>query len=354
MMLPFIVKAGNSRYPVTIRRGSLSTIGQRFAEVMKDGKVFIVSDETVWKLYGSAVSASMEAAGVRFHAEAVPPGEQSKSAGVLFRLYSVMAQQGYSRSDTVLALGGGVVGDLAGMAAATFLRGMNFVQAPTTLLSQVDSSIGGKVAVDLPEGKNLVGAFHQPRFVIIDPDVLDTLPDLQFSSGMGEVIKHAAIADEGLFKKLESHAGREAIHKYLPEVIRENLAIKRAVVQRDERDEGPRMILNFGHTIGHALEKQAGFVGLTHGEAVARGMCRITRISEALGLTAPGTAERLAVLCRAFGLTVDLPEGTFESLADTILRDKKVRGGTITLVLLKEIGSGFLHTIRTEEIGRFL
>jgi 3-dehydroquinate synthase len=246
------------------------------------------------------------------------------------------------------------VGDLGGMAAATFLRGMNYAQVPTTLLSQVDSSIGGKVAVDIPEGKNLVGAFHQPRFVLIDPDTLDTLPDIQFASGMAEVIKHAAIADEGLFRKLEQHAGREALRRRIPEVIRENLVIKRAVVQRDERDSGPRMMLNFGHTIGHALEQQAGFTGITHGEAVSRGMCHITRVSEALGLTEPGTAERLAALCIKFGLPVELPDGSRESLLEVILRDKKVRGDTMTLVLLKQIGTHFLHTIRTEEMGRFL
>ncbi len=353
-LLPLQVRTGGHRYPVVIKRGALNTVGERLAEAAPGARVFVVTDQTVWAIYGNAVEASLTAAGVAFHMEAVQPGEQSKSAETLFGLYSAMAKQGFSRADWVLTVGGGVVGDLGGMAAATFLRGMRYAQVPTTLLAQVDSSIGGKVAVDIPEGKNLVGAFHQPMFVLIDPDTLDTLPDEQFACGMAEVIKHAAIADEGLFRKLEKFAGREALRKHLPDVIRENLIIKRDVVQRDERDNGPRLMLNFGHTIGHALEQKAGFAGITHGEAVAKGMCHITRVSEALGLTEPGTADRLAGLCLKFGLPVELPDTSRQSLIEVILRDKKVRGGTITLVLLKQIGSHFLHTIQTEELGRFL
>lgn len=353
-ILPLIVKAGSSRYPVHIRRGALSAVGAKVAESAQGARIFVVSDETVWSIYGKPFSGSMDTAHVAFQHIAVPPGEQSKSAEALFKLYSAMAQGSFTRSDWVLALGGGVVGDLAGTAAATFLRGLNWALVPTTLLSQVDSSIGGKVAVDIPEGKNLVGAFHQPKWVLIDPDVLDSLPDDEFACGMGEVIKHAAIADAGLFKELEMHRGRQEACRHLPEIIRKNLVIKRNAVGRDERDAGPRMTLNFGHTIGHALEKQAGFAGLTHGEAVAIGMCHITRVSEALGLTLPGTAERLSALCKAYNLPVELPEGARDSLPETIALDKKNRGGALTLVLLKEIGKCFLHTIKAEEMGRFL
>ncbi len=353
-MMPLYVHAGGHRYPVHISGSSLGSLGKLLASALPGSRAFIVSDKTVWGLYGEAVRKSLEGAGIRFIEEAVPPGEPSKSAEVLFRLYSVMAREGFSRSDAVVAVGGGVVGDLAGMASATFLRGMRFVQVPTTLLAQVDSSIGGKVAVDIPEGKNLVGAFHQPDFVLIDPDVLESLPDSEFSCGMAEVIKHAAIADAGLFTLLEKCGGRAGLRKRLPAVIRKNLAIKRAVVNRDERDNGPRMMLNFGHTLGHALEKQAGFTGLTHGEAVAMGMCHITHVSEALGMTAAGTAERLAKLCAAYGLPAEPPEGFREGMLETMARDKKVRGGSVTLVLLKEIGKCFLHTVRLDEMGRFL
>lgn len=353
-ILPFIVKAGAARYPVYIKRGALASVGEKFAEAAKGAKAFVVSDETVWSLYGKAVSESLAAAGVEYAHFEAPPGEPSKSAEMLFRLYSEMAKGNFTRSDWVLAVGGGVVGDLAGMAAATFLRGMPWALAPTTLLSQVDSSIGGKVAVDIPEGKNLVGAFHQPRFVLIDTDALESLPDEQFACGMGEVIKHAAIADAGLFKELEAHPNREALRRRMPEIVRRNLSIKRGVVGRDERDEGPRMALNFGHTLGHALEKEAGYGALTHGEAVAIGMCHITRVSEALGLTAAGAAARLSALCQAFGLPAELPEGAKETLPEAIARDKKTRGDTLTLVLLSEIGKCFLHTIKVEEVGRFL
>jgi 3-dehydroquinate synthase len=353
-ILPFIVKAGAARYPVYIKRGALAGAGERFAEAAKGARAFVVSDETVWNIYGKPVSDSLYAEGVEFKHFEVPPGEPSKSAEMLFRLYSEMAKNNFTRSDWVLAVGGGVVGDLAGTAAATFLRGMPWALAPTTLLSQVDSSIGGKVAVDIPEGKNLVGAFHQPKWVLIDPDALDSLPDEEFACGMGEVIKHAAIADAGLFKELEERPGREPLRKRMPEIIRRNLSIKRGAVGRDERDEGPRMVLNFGHTLGHALEKQAGYGALSHGEAVAMGMCHITRVSEALGLTAAGTAERLSALCKAFGLPTELPEGAKEALPEAIARDKKTRGGTLTLVLLSEIGKCFLHTIQIEEVGRFI
>lgn len=353
-LFPLQVSAGGKRYPVIIKRGVLSTVGERLAEDAPGARVFIVTDETVWAIYGKPIAAALEAQKISFHVEAVPPGEQTKSIESLTRLYAAMAAQNYSRSDWVLTVGGGVVGDLGGMAAATFLRGMSYAQVPTTLLAQVDSSVGGKVAVDIPAGKNLVGAFHQPRFVLIDPDVLDTLPDSQFASGMAEVIKHAAISDEGLFKKLEKYSGRQGLNKHLPEVIRQNIVIKRAAVQNDERDNGNRMTLNFGHTIGHGLEQQAGFTGITHGEAVSKGMCHITRVSEALGLTQPGTADRLAALCRAYGLPVELPDASRESLLEVILRDKKVRGETITLSLISQIGKCFLHTIRTEEMGRFL
>jgi len=353
-MIPLMVRAGGSRYPVYIKKGSLASVGGRLAAAAMGARIFIVSDETVWRLYGEAMKASLDAAGVAHYDMAVTPGEQSKSGEACFKLYSSMAQQGFTRTDWVLALGGGVVGDLAGMAAATFLRGMPWALVPTTLLSQVDSSIGGKTAVNIPEGKNLVGAFHQPKFVLIDTDVLDSLPDSEFSCGMAEAVKHAAIADVGLFRDLEAHQGRQAVQRHLPEIVKRNLIIKRNVVGRDERDAGPRMALNFGHTIGHALEVQAGFAGLTHGEAVSMGMCHITRVSEALGLTVPGTAERLAALCKASGLPVELPEGAKEALPEAIARDKKTLGGTLTLVLLKEIGKSFLHTIKIEEMGRFL
>jgi 3-dehydroquinate synthase len=353
-ILPLFVKAGASRYPVHIKRGALSGVGARLAEEAPGARVFVVSDGTVWSLYGNSVSESLEAAGVAFQSVAVPPGEPSKSLERLGALYTELAQGNFTRTDWVLALGGGVVGDLAGTAAATFLRGMPWALAPTTLLSQVDSSVGGKVAVDIPEGKNLVGAFHQPRFVLIDPDVLDSLPDDQFACGMGEAVKHAAIADAAMFRDLEAYGGRAGIRKHLPDVVRRNIVIKRGVVGRDERDMGPRMALNFGHTIGHALEKQAGYGSFTHGEAVAIGMCHITRVSEALGLTLQGTAERLAALCKTYGLPTALPEGAKEALPEAVARDKKNRSGTITLVLLREIGKCFLHTIQLKEIGRFL
>lgn len=349
-MTKLVVKAGGASYPIHLQRGVLGAAGPLFM----GGRVFILSDETVWGLHGGTFIQSLDAAGVGWQAHIIRPGEPSKTGETLFAVYAALAKGGFSRSDWFCSLGGGVVGDLGGMAAATYLRGMRFAQVPTTLLAQVDSSIGGKVAIDLPEGKNLVGAFYQPSFVVIDPDVLRTLPEEQFASGMGEVIKHGAIADAALFGRLEALGGRGAMERRLPSILAANLKIKRAVVARDERDEGPRMVLNFGHTIGHALEKQAGFVGLTHGQAVAIGMCHITAKSEQMGVTAPGTAARLTALCRAFGLPTRLPQGSRDGLLQTMALDKKVRGGVITVVLLREIGTAELVKINTAELENFL
>ncbi len=348
------VRTASASYSIFLERGLLDGLGALLAQRRPGSRAFVVSDHTVWPLYGGRMRASLAAVGVAHVPHVVPAGEPSKSGATLFELYAALAKGGFSRSDTVVALGGGVIGDLAGMAAATYLRGMGFVQVPTTLLAQVDSSIGGKVAVDLPEGKNLVGAFYQPGFVVIDPDVLATLPDGQFSSGMGEVIKHAAIANAALFERLERLGSRRALGRGLPGILAENLKIKRAVVERDEQDNGPRMVLNFGHTIGHALEKQAGYTGLAHGAAVAMGMCHITERSEAMGFTEPGTAVRLAALCRAFGLPDRLPDGSRQGLLATMALDKKVRGGTITLSLLRRVGQAELVTIPTARLEDYL
>ena len=351
-MKSLLVSTDSGKYPVVIERGCLKTLGSRLRGL--GVQVFIVTDETVWSLYANEVKQALESTAVKFHVEVIPPGEQSKSGDMLFRLYSSLAKQGVTRSDYVLALGGGVVGDLAGMAAATWLRGVRFAQVPTTLLSQVDSSIGGKVAIDLPEGKNLVGAFYQPKFVLVDPDVLQTLPDREFACGMGEVIKHAAIADPILFETLERRPGRAAVSRNLPAIIRRNLAIKRTVVKQDEKDNGPRMMLNFGHTIGHAIEKAAGYTGITHGEAIAIGMCHITARSEAMGITKPGTAARLRSLCEAFGLPSVLVENKRLGLLETMALDKKTRGGSITLALLTDVGQCVLRTVPIDELEMFL
>lgn len=351
-MKPFLVSVDSGKYPVFLERGALATLGERLKAVTN--RAFIVTDEHVWPLYGAAALSALQQAGVQAEAEVLPAGETTKCHGMLSRLYDRLAALGYTRSDAIVAFGGGVIGDLAGFAAATWLRGVPLVQVPTTLLAQVDSSIGGKVAIDLPQGKNLVGAFYQPRFVLMDPAFVKTLPDREFGCGMAEIIKHGAIADAALFELLERKSGRVAVSGNLAVILKRNLSVKRDAVRHDERDNGARMKLNFGHTIGHALERRMGYDNISHGEAVAIGMCHITARSEALGLTAPGTAARLRALCQAFGLPTVLNPEWREGLLETMMLDKKTRGSTITLALLDKVGACRLETVALDQLELFL
>ena len=351
-MKPFLVSVESGKYPVFLERGALETLGERMKTMAS--RVLVVTDEHVWPLYGPAAQAALQQAAVQADVEVLPAGETTKCAEMLFRLYDRLAELGFTRSDAIVAFGGGVIGDLAGFAAATWLRGVPLVQVPTTLLAQVDSSIGGKVAIDLPQGKNLVGAFYQPRFVLMDPAVVKTLPDREFGCGMAEIIKHGAIADATLFELLERKSGRVSVSGNLAAILKRNLSVKRDAVRHDEQDNGQRMKLNFGHTIGHALERRLGYDTISHGEAVAIGMCHITTRSEALGITEPGTAARLRALCQAFGLPTVLDPEVRGSLLETMMLDKKTRGKSITLALLDKIGSSRLETVALDQLELFL
>lgn len=258
-------------------------------------------------------------------------------------------EMGLTRTDAVVALGGGVVGDLAGFAAATILRGVDFVQVPTTLLAQVDSSVGGKVAIDLPAGKNLAGAFWQPRLVVMDPEVLDTLEDKTFSDGMAEVIKYGCIRDAAFFRALEKTPSRRAVMENIESVLYTCCDLKRAVVEKDERDTGERMVLNFGHTLGHAYEKAGHYETWTHGQAVAAGMCLAARLGAALGVTPAGVPERVEALVSAFGLPTRIP-CTQADYAAAVGLDKKGTGEQITLVLLEDLGRAVLHRMSKREL----
>ena len=275
-------------------------------------------------------------------------GEESKHLGTIAEMYKALADFGMTRKDLIVALGGGVCGDMAGFAAATYLRGIDFMQIPTSLLAQVDSSVGGKTGVDLPQGKNLVGAFHQPVAVLIDPDTLLTLPDQFIIDGMGEVIKYGCIKDAAFFDFLE----QENALQHLEEVIETCVSIKRDVVSRDEREAGERMLLNFGHTLGHAIEKLRDFKGITHGMAVAVGMVMMTRAGEAQGVTEAGTTARVEALCKKYLLPVK-ESFSAEELAKAAQSDKKTAGGGIHLVLLHSIGDSFTKKLPLEELRAF-
>ena len=343
-------------YDIVIERGLLQQVGQQCKEVLKPGcRVAVVTDGNVAIQYGSLVQASLTQAGFTAKIFLVPAGERSKSPEVLTWLWEELLGFGLTRSDAVAALGGGMVGDLAGFAAATVLRGVDFIQIPTTLLAQVDSSVGGKVAVNHPRGKNLLGAFYQPELVMIDCDTLKTLDARQVGAGLGEVIKYGCIADEALFEKIERLGSREALAPELDEIIARCCAIKARYVHEDPHDHGVRMQLNFGHTLAHALENTMGYGVLLHGEAVCIGMVAAAGWGEALGVTPAGTGARIERVLRAYGLPTERDERlTRAHLAAVMALDKKAEGDGVRCVLLTKIGACTGTVIRGAQLEALL
>ncbi|MFN7389312.1 3-dehydroquinate synthase [Brevundimonas sp.] len=342
-------------YDVVVGRGLLAGAGQRIAPFVR-GRTAIVSDETVAALHGPALQVSLQAVGIRSEIIAVPPGEASKSFAELERLMDRLLSFGLDRKDAIVALGGGVVGDLAGLAAALYMRGIDFIQVPTTLLAQVDSSVGGKTAIDTPRGKNLVGAFHQPRLVLADIDVLSTLPERQLRSGWAEVLKHGLICDADFFNWLggEGGAGVRGDPAALEGAVVRSVEIKAAVVGADEKEAGRRALLNLGHTFGHAIEAELGFeeAALAHGEAVALGCCMAFRYSARQGLCDPAIAARVEAVIAAAGLPTRLAEAGQFAASNLLARmagDKKAEGGGLTLILARGIGEAFVSKTETPE-----
>ena len=326
-------------YPIRIGQGLLFS-GSGYLPMLLNRKAAVITDDHVCALYAEKLSALLRSAGAEPIVLTLPAGETSKSMLHLSSVYDFLLLHGITRSDFVVALGGGVIGDLAGYAAATWMRGVRFLQIPTTLLAQVDSSVGGKVAVNHAGGKNLLGAFYQPEQVLIDTDTLQTLDRRQLGAGLGEVIKYGCIADPGLFGILERANGWDALRPLLPDIVARCCSIKAGFVRMDPRDHGVRMALNFGHTLAHALENLEGYGTLLHGEAVCIGMAAAARWGETLGITPAGTRERIVKLLRAYSLPYLLPsELTEEDLAQAMSRDKKAEGAVINTVLLPEIGS---------------
>ena len=344
------VSLGDRSYDIHIAPGRLDDTGKLCQHVLpRATRLAVVTDDTVGGLYAHRLLQSLWARGYTASVISLPAGEQTKSLYNLGVLYDSFMEMGLTRTDAVVALGGGVVGDLAGFAAATILRGVDFVQVPTTLLAQVDSSVGGKVAIDLPAGKNLAGAFWQPRLVVMDPEVLDTLEDKTFSDGMAEVIKYGCIRDAAFFRVLEKTPSRRAVMENIESVLYTCCDLKRAVVEKDERDTGERMVLNFGHTLGHAYEKAGHYETWTHGQAVAAGMCLAARLGAALGVTPAGVPERVEALVSAFGLPTRIP-CTQADYAAAVGLDKKGTGEQITLVLLEDLGRAVLHRMSKREL----
>lgn len=332
---------------IYIENGLLSKVGELTKTVLKGKKIALISDTNVYPLYGENIKTQLENEGYKVFTYIFKAGEASKNTSELIKIVEFMAENELTREDGAVALGGGVSGDMVGFAASVFLRGIKFVQIPTSLLAQVDSSVGGKTAVDLPQGKNLCGAFHQPSLVIIDPDVLKTLSHHFFSDGMGEVIKYGCIKSASLFEKLESGDVKDN----LTEIITECVSIKRQVVENDEKEHGERALLNFGHTCGHAIEKLWNFETVSHGEAVAIGMVMITRAGENLGITEKGTTDRLIKVLEKNDLKIS-DTHTDKEIISAMNGDKKRTGTGIKFVMINKIGSSFINPIKYEDINK--
>ncbi len=338
------VQLGERSYPIIIGSEVLEGASEHL-RALQPSQVVLITHPQLAEWYGEPLRQRMEQTGIPTYLLTIPPGERTKRWEVAGRLLRQMAQLTLDRRCIVAALGGGVIGDLGGFVAACYLRGVRYVQIPTTLLAQVDSSVGGKTGVNLPEGKNLVGAFHQPVLVLIDIDTLKTLPRRHFRAGLAEVLKYGIIADETLWRLVnaEAHNLRQGDSAHLAEIIYRCCEIKANIVSEDETEQGVRATLNFGHTVAHALEAVAGYGRLLHGEAVSIGMVCAALVGELTGVTPVGTAEEIARALRALGLPVALPRGVeFDDLLAVMARDKKARDGQVRFVLIERIGQARL------------
>jgi len=355
-------------YAVLVGPNLLHELPARMRALGLSGTLWLISDSQVFSHHGAPVENLLRGAGYRVESYAVPAGEASKDLAVVSKLYDWMIGGAVERRDAVLALGGGVVGDLAGFVAATVLRGIALIQLPTTLLAMVDSALGGKTGVNHPLGKNLIGAFHQPRLVLSDTSMLATLPARELRAGWAEVIKHAVIRDAGLFQELEALSSEfkvlsleeatptqnsELKIQNFAEVIRRAAKVKVDVVNMDERETGERMLLNYGHTLGHALEALTGYGTLLHGEAVAIGMELAAQVALRMELWGPESVERQRRLLHAYGLPTAIPAGVDPAhLLELTLRDKKVRAGRVRWVLPAAIGAAEVRDDVPEDLVR--
>jgi len=372
-LAPLTITTPAGSYPILVGPGMLAELPAQLDTLGLRGKLWLIVDGAVYPYHGQAVEDALRDAGYNVDRRIIPPGEASKDLAVVSSCYDWMIGGGVERRDAVLALGGGVIGDLAGFVAATVLRGIAFVQLPTTLLAMVDSALGGKTGVNHPLGKNLIGAFQQPRLVLSDTNTLATLPPRELNAGWAEVIKHGVIRDAGLFEQLEQKSEvlassgetsavepQRAVSTLLaPDSWLLNSIIKRAVkvkvdiVNADERETGDRMLLNYGHTLGHAVEAAAGYGTLLHGEAVAIGMDLEVQIAEQLGMVDTAMVSRQRALLRAYGLPTEPPPGVAaDAILELTLRDKKVRAGKVRWALATGIGGAIVRDDVPAELVR--
>ncbi len=350
------VELGERSYNIMIGSGILKDIGRIFEKFEFSNKAALISNPTVYDLYGKTVSESLRASGYDLTEVLLPDGEEYKSLASTEKIYEALLKAKVDRKSALIALGGGVIGDITGFAASTYMRGIDFIQIPTTLLAQVDSSVGGKTGVNHPLGKNMIGAFWQPRLVWVDTATLETLPRREFLSGLGEVIKYGVIWDEDLFAYLE--ANRDKILRLdkeaLTHFIKRSCEIKSEVVSKDERESGLRAILNYGHTIGHAIETVTGYKKYLHGEAVAIGMHMEAMLSHHLGLIEKKAVGRIKALIDSYGLPTEMPaEIQINDLMEKMQIDKKTVGGKMHFVLPEKVGAVRVHSgITSEDIKK--
>lgn len=330
-MKKVIVKA-SVEYAILIGRGILGQLGEEVKKRIQPCKAAIITDTTVEKIYAEQAEKSLQAAGFTTCRFAYPAGEASKNISTLSDMLEFLAEEEVTRQDIIVALGGGVAGDMAGFAAAVYQRGIRFVQVPTTFLAAVDSSVGGKTAIDLKAGKNMAGAFYQPHLVLCDVDVLETLPAEYFADGIAETLKYGIIGDGELFEKTASGDFRNDLEKIIETCVK----MKRDIVMEDEFDTGMRQLLNLGHTLGHAIEKKSGFT-ISHGHAVAIGMHLIAKVAEEKGMAEKGLAEKIRVALEKNALPVSI-DYSAEEITEGVLKDKKRRGGEISFVFPTKIG----------------
>lgn len=346
-MQKLLVSLGERSYTIQIGNGLLPSLGALCNELNLGSSAAIVTNSTVGKFYAEGVMASLVDAGFNSHLIEIPDGESHKNSVTLNSIYDALLSAGLGRDSFLVALGGGVVGDITGFAAATFLRGIPFVQVPTTLLAQVDSSVGGKTGINHALGKNLIGSFHQPSMVLIDTDTLNTLPDREYRSGLAEVIKYGVVCDLDFFAYLAGNVEnlRKRDPDCLQEVIRISCSRKASVVERDEKEGGYRAVLNYGHTFAHAIEKLTHYTSFLHGEAVAIGMVQAAKLSELKGYASRHETESIVDLLKSLDLPVDLVPFSVNQYYQALLKDKKMRSQGINFVFNKGIGDSIIENI---------
>lgn len=348
------INTNQQKYTVTTETGLFFRLGELLSELFPGQKVAVITDDTVKQIYNEHLSKQMDEAGIQWRLISLPPGEVSKSFSTLPKIYSMLLDFQITRDDVIVAFGGGVIGDIAGFVAATFLRGVNLILLPTTLMAMVDSSIGGKNGANLPEGKNMAGTFYQPKEVFIDPGFVRTLPDKMLEDGMAEVIKYGCVFDPDLFSDLIARASK-GDGSGIESIIYRCCLIKKQIIELDAQDYGIGMLLNFGHTLGHCIEDFFPDGTYSHGQAVSIGMYATALSGERLGLTLPNTASLIKDLLSAYDLPYQLPTGSeMSKIIEEVRRDKKRRGDKLNLVLLEKIGKGFLYQIQKDEYGQFL